>query len=92
MTRTLAGLAAASMVFAACGGGDPDVSPEILSRALVENEGFTQEDADCVSNDLAAELSDEDFSTVALAETLDELTPELTDQVFATISACGLGG
>ena len=92
MTRILITLAAATTVLAACGGGDPDISPEILSRALVENEGFSQEDADCVSNDLDAKLSEEDFSTVALAETLEELSPQLTQELFATIAECGLAG
>ena len=88
---TLATAAAiAALPLAACGDdGDNDVSPEILTEALVA-QGLDQELAECISNDLAGQLTADQFNDVALAQTADEVPADLRPVVEEVSTACFL--
>jgi hypothetical protein len=90
MKRTLALLALTSLGLVACGDGKGDVSPEVFKEALIA-QGLDEATSECVTNSLSDELSEDDFSQVALAQDLADLTPELEETATAAITACVLG-
>lgn len=86
--KTIIGAALAAIVVAACG-GDTDVSPETLTKALVE-QGLDEPIAQCISSDLSSQLTEEQFSDVALAETESDIPADLQDLVFEVTADCVL--
>lgn len=78
--------ALSALSFSACG-GDSDVSPETLTEALVE-QGLDEPTAECISNELSGQLSQEEFNDVALAQTADDIPAELQDLLFEVTQDC----
>ena len=87
MKRCLLVAALATTALSACG-GDDGVSPDQLKQALVA-QGIEESYADCIVTDLEANLSEDDFNTVALApEDLDGLSPDLEATLTDTVNRC----
>lgn len=83
-------VAVVSLGLAACGDGKGDVSPEVFKQALVA-QGLDEEVSQCVTDSLAEQLGEDEFSEVALAQDLADLTPELEATTTDAITACLLG-
>jgi hypothetical protein len=88
--RTAALLAAFSITLAACGDGETDVSPELFEEALIA-QGLDEATSKCVTDSLAEQLTEDEFSKVALAQDLADLDPALEATATDAITACVLG-
>ena len=85
MKKIIAAATVATLTLAAC--GSDDVSPETLTDALVE-QGIDRATAECISDDLSEQLSEDDFSAVARAETMDDMPDGLDTVVLDVTAAC----
>mgnify|MGYP001794514068 CR=1 FL=1 len=83
--RSVSIAAIGGLSLAAC--GLTDVSADDLRDKLVED-GIPEDTADCIVERLEAELSDDDFQTVAKADVGDEVDPELDQQAEDIINEC----
>lgn len=90
MKRPVIMIALVSLSLAACGTGNGDVSPEVFKQALVA-QGLDEEVSQCVTNSLSEQLSEDDFSTVALVQKVADLSPELEQITFEAVRLCTLG-
>lgn len=85
--KIIATAVAAGVIAAACGA---EVSPEQLRKSLID-QGIDTELATCVVDDLEANLSEDDFNTIATAdESLSGVDDKLASRVFDTIADCSL--
>lgn len=84
--KKVVGAFAAMMFVAGCGGSE-SVSPLTLTEGLVE-EGMDRASASCISRKLAAELSESEFSVVALAESAADIPVEILPVVEAVTGEC----
>ncbi len=91
MRHVIAIAALVALPLAACGDdGDSDISPEILTEALVA-QGLDQELSECISNDLFDQLTADQFNDVALAQTAEDVPADLRPVVEEVSAACFLG-
>lgn len=89
MNKIIATLAIGTIAISACGLNS--VSGDELRDQLVED-GIAENVADCIVDNLEAELSDDEFQDVATADTLEEIDADLGARATATIEACVLAG
>ncbi len=74
---------AATLGLSACG----DVSSDDLVEALVD-QGMEQETAECVTEYLEDNLSEDEFQAAAKADTADELTSETIEVLTEAAAEC----